>query len=113
MSVFDLIIQKKEAVKLEDVFLNATNKKAISQLIKEHSYLPELQKYGLPVNNKILLHGSSGCGKTTTAKAIANALGKTILILNLSNLSPPRGLELVSTSVMSSNPPLLLLFFLP
>ena len=86
MSVFDLIIQKKEAVKLEDVFLNATNKKAISQLIKEHSYSPELQKYGLPVKNKILLHGSSGCGKTTTAKAIANALGKPILILNLSNI---------------------------
>ena len=86
MSVFDLLIDKKEEVKLEDVFLNQTNKEAISQLIKEHRYLPELQKYGLPANNKILLHGSSGCGKTTTAKAIATALGKPILILNLSNI---------------------------
>lgn len=33
-----------------------------------------------------MLQGSSGCGKTTTAKAIANALGKPILILNLSNI---------------------------
>ena len=34
-------------------------------------------------------------------------------ILNLNNLSPPRGLTLVSTSAMSSNPPLLFLLFLP
>ena len=55
MSVFDLIIQKKEAVKLENVFLNATNKKAISQLIKEHSYLPELQKYGLLMEGEVAI----------------------------------------------------------
>ena len=34
-------------------------------------------------------------------------------ILNLNNLSPPRGLTLVSTSAMSLNPPLLFLLFLP
>ena len=34
-------------------------------------------------------------------------------ILNLNNLSPPRGLTLVLTSAMSSNPPLLFLLFLP
>jgi SpoVK/Ycf46/Vps4 family AAA+-type ATPase len=33
-----------------------------------------------------LFQGSSGCGKTMTAKAIANALDKNILILNLSNI---------------------------
>ena len=47
-------------------------------------------EYGLPVNNKILLEGSSGCGKTMTAKAIANALGKNIIILNLSNIVSSR-----------------------
>ncbi|QBO57431.1 AAA family ATPase [Chryseobacterium salivictor] len=86
MNVFDLIINDREAVSLEDVFLNKYNHQNIQQLIKEHRYVDELTKYGLPVNNKILLQGHSGCGKTTTAKAIAHALGKPIMILNLSNV---------------------------
>lgn len=86
MNVFDLIINDKEVVFLDDVFLNKYNYQNIQQLIKEYRYVEELTKYGLPVNNKILLQGHSGCGKTTTAKAIANALGKPILILNLSNI---------------------------
>ena len=86
MNVFDLIINDREMVSLDDVFLNKYNQQNIQQLIKEYRYVDELTKYGLPVNNKILLQGHSGCGKTTTAKAIANALGKPILILNLSNI---------------------------
>jgi SpoVK/Ycf46/Vps4 family AAA+-type ATPase len=86
MNVFDLIINDKEVVSLEDVFLNKYNQQNIQQLIKEYRYVEELTQYGLPVNNKILLQGHSGCGKTTTAKAIANTLGKPILILNLSNI---------------------------
>jgi len=86
MDIHDLIIRDREVVSLEDVFLDAESKKDIQQLIKEYKYVDELTKYNLPVNNKVLLQGSSGCGKTTTAKAIANALGKPILILNLSNI---------------------------
>ncbi len=86
MNIFDLIINDKEVVSLEDVFLNKYNHQNIQQLIKEHQFVDELTKYGLPVNNKLMLQGNSGCGKTTTAKAIANALGKPILILNLSNV---------------------------
>ncbi|WP_127124532.1 AAA family ATPase [Pseudoflavitalea rhizosphaerae] len=86
MNVFDLIINDKETVKLDEVFLKEESRAFILQLIREHKYIEELHKYGLPVSNKLLLHGSSGCGKTTTAKAIANALGRPILILNLSNV---------------------------
>lgn len=86
MNILDLVINDSEQTRLDDVFLNTENRKLITQLIKEHNYAEELLKYGLPVNHKILLHGSSGCGKTTTAKAIANTLGKPILILNLSNV---------------------------
>ena len=86
MNVFDLIINDKEAVSLDDVILGDANRASIVQLIKEHRYIDELSQYGLPVNNKILLSGSSGCGKTMTAKAIAQALDKNMLILNLSNI---------------------------
>jgi SpoVK/Ycf46/Vps4 family AAA+-type ATPase len=90
MNLYNLIIQDKEEVNLSDVFLGKDNKAQLVQLIKEHTYVKELQEYGLPVNNKILLQGNSGCGKTMTAKAVANALGKNILILNLSNIVSSR-----------------------
>src|SRR5690606_15935448 len=86
MKIWDLIINDKEQVTINDIFLDETNKQNFVQINKEHIYIGELSQYGLKVNNKILLHGSSGCGKTMTAKAIAQALGKNILILNLSNV---------------------------
>ncbi|MCS3532117.1 AAA family ATPase [Chryseobacterium sp. JUb7] len=91
MNLYNLIIQdKEEEVTLNDVFLEPKNKEQFVQLIKENTYSKELQEYGLPVNNKVLLQGSSGCGKTMTAKAVANALGKNIIILNLSNIVSSR-----------------------
>ena len=86
MNIYDLLINDKEQVSLTDIFLEDSSKQSFVQLIKEHTYIEELHTYGLPVNNKILLHGSSGCGKTMTAKAIAKELDKNILILNLSNI---------------------------
>lgn len=86
MTAFDLIINDNESIDLEDIFLSSENKEIVSQLIKEHQYLSELQKYGLGIDHKIIFYGHSGCGKTATAKAIAKALGKNILILNLTNL---------------------------
>ncbi len=90
MNIYDLIVDDKDVIALENVFLDQENIQQIQQLIKEHQYIDELTKYHLPVNNKILLHGYSGCGKTTTAKAIAHEIGKPILILNLSNIVSSR-----------------------
>ena len=86
MNIQDLIIKDKEPVNLNDVFLSEENRLQIQQLTKEQLYVKDLQQYGLPVNNKVLLFGSSGCGKTTTAKAIANAVERPLIVLNLSNI---------------------------
>lgn len=86
MHIQDLIIKDKEQVKLADIFLSESNRSQINQLIKENLYAEDLDRYGLPVTNKVLLYGSSGCGKTTSAKGIAQALGKPLVILNLSNV---------------------------
>lgn len=90
LNIFDLIIVDNEVVSLADVQLDAENQNYCTQLISEHRFANELRAYGLPVVNKLLLHGASGCGKTMTAKAIANELGKKIFILNLSNIISAR-----------------------
>jgi SpoVK/Ycf46/Vps4 family AAA+-type ATPase len=86
MNIFDLLISDKEQVRFDEVFMSASNRQQLLQLIKEHFYTAALKEYGLTVNNKLLLYGDSGCGKTLTAKAIANALGKRLFVLNLSNI---------------------------
>ena len=86
MQLFDLVITDKQDVDLKDIIFSLENDHSIQALLKEYKYIDDLLKYNLPVNNKVLLYGSSGCGKTTTAKAIAKALGKPLLILNLSNV---------------------------
>ena len=86
MNLYELVVNDTEKIALDDLFFSEENKKALLQTIKEHKYLEELKKYNLKVDNKILLHGHSGCGKTTTAKAIATALNKNIVIINLSTL---------------------------
>jgi SpoVK/Ycf46/Vps4 family AAA+-type ATPase len=86
MQLFDLVITDKQDVDLKDLVFNSENETSIHNLLKEYKYVDELSKYNLPINNKILLFGNSGCGKTTTAKALAKALGKPLVILNLSNV---------------------------
>lgn len=86
MNIYDLIINDTEAVSTDDIFLDERNRKILGQLVREHTHITELHKYGLPVSNKLLLEGASGCGKTMTAKAIARALDRKIMILNLSNI---------------------------
>ncbi len=86
MNILNLLIDDREQVELSDIFLSEDNLQQILQLIKEQKYADELLKYDLPINNKVFLFGNSGCGKTTTAKAIATALKKPVYILNLSNI---------------------------
>ncbi|OXB23076.1 ATPase [Flavobacterium tructae] len=86
MNLHELVVNDTEKIALEDLLFSTENKTVLIQTIKEHKYIEELKKYNLKVDNKILLHGHSGCGKTTTAKAIANALNKNIVIVNLSTI---------------------------
>lgn len=90
ISTFDLIIHDKNSIDLEEIVFSAENQAILEQVVKEHKHIEALQKYGLQVDNKILLYGHSGCGKTTTAKALAKALGRSIFILNLTNFVSSR-----------------------
>ncbi|PIF70914.1 ATP-binding protein [Flavobacterium plurextorum] len=86
MNLYELVVNDTEKIALNDLLFSEENKTALLNTIKEHKYIDELKKYNLNVDNKILLYGHSGCGKTTTAKAVATALNKSIVIINLSTL---------------------------
>lgn len=84
MSSNQLSIKTKfQTLSLEDLYLSDENRAKINQLIEEFDYLQALEVYNLPVDNKILLYGSTGCGKTATAHAIAKRLNKKIITLHL------------------------------
>jgi SpoVK/Ycf46/Vps4 family AAA+-type ATPase len=86
MNLYELTVTDTEKIALNDLLFSDENKAALTQIIKEQQYLEELRKYNLQIDNKILLYGHTGCGKTTTAKAIATALNKNIVIINLGTL---------------------------
>lgn len=90
MNLFDLILAPDPGARLEHMQLQADQKEALEQLLKEQKFTEQLTHYGLEINNKILFTGPSGLGKTMAAKAIAHALSRPIIILNLSNLVSPR-----------------------
>lgn len=91
MALSDFILTSNEtALELDDMHLSEENKAALKQLLKEFKHIQILNQYQLPVDNKVFLFGHTGCGKTTTAKAIAKALDKKIIVLNLGNIVSSR-----------------------
>jgi len=87
MAVSDYLLDPQECeIPLEDIHLSAANKAALSQLLKEFQHVSLLSSYDLLIDNNIYLFGHTGCGKTTTARAIAHALNKKILIVDLSQV---------------------------
>lgn len=91
MALSDFILNSnKTTLSLEDIHLSEANKSSLKQLLKEFKHIDVLNQYLLPVDNKVFLFGHTGCGKTTTAKAIAQALDKKIIILNLGNIVSSR-----------------------
>lgn len=81
-----LYYRDREDVNLKDVVFEASVSEQIDQFLKEHKFSEILHEYELPVANKMLLFGKTGCGKTMTAKAIAKELDKRIFIVNLATV---------------------------
>ncbi|PKV52577.1 ATPase family protein associated with various cellular activities (AAA) [Aquimarina sp. MAR_2010_214] len=91
MAIHELTLNTTEtSIELDKIHLSASNKEKLNQLLKEFSHAEVLKKYKLAVDHKLLLYGDTGCGKTTTAKAIAQSLNKKILILNLGGVIDSR-----------------------
>ena len=77
-------------VNLEDVVFDKDLDVRIKDFLDEYEHKEILEQYELPVANKLFLFGQTGCGKTMTAKALANRLNKKIFIVNLSSIVSSR-----------------------
>lgn len=81
-----LFVPNTRRVDFQDIVFDENLAVQVERFLREYEHLEILNKYGLPVVNKLLLFGKSGCGKTMTAKAIANKLGKKLKTINLGNI---------------------------
>jgi SpoVK/Ycf46/Vps4 family AAA+-type ATPase len=61
-------------------------KDELGYFIQEHQASELLNKFDLPVANKVLLHGPSGCGKTLASYVIAGELEKMMIVINLGSI---------------------------
>ncbi|TYB72499.1 AAA family ATPase [Bizionia saleffrena] len=90
MSVSNLTIHDETTIDFDTIHFSPENKNSLTRLLKEFKHIDALSKYDLAADNKILLYGHTGCGKTTTAKAIAKHINKKIYILDLSTIVSAR-----------------------
>lgn len=74
---------KSRVLSLDEIYLSEENRAKLNQLIEEFNYQSALKEFDIPIDNKILLHGHTGCGKTATAHALGLALNKKVVVLNL------------------------------
>ncbi|MCY4562453.1 MAG: ATP-binding protein [Flavobacteriaceae bacterium] len=82
--VSDLILEKLTSeYSFDNLVCSEQVREQLHFFIKEHKSRKLLQKYDLPVSNKLLLHGTSGCGKTLASYVLAGELKKPMIVVNL------------------------------
>ena len=85
-----LYLTNLSPVNLEDVVFDSDLQDQINDFFDEYEHREILERYKLPVANKLFLYGKSGCGKTMTARALSSRLQKKLYIVNLSTIVSSR-----------------------
>lgn len=82
--VNEFIIEKVTSdYQFENLITNTSVKNELKFFIEEHQRIELLRSFELPVANKILFHGHSGCGKTLASYVVAGELQKMMYVINL------------------------------
>ncbi|MCE9539124.1 MAG: ATP-binding protein [Bacteroidetes bacterium] len=80
----EFIIEKLTSnYSFENLVCDDLVKDELNHFIEEHQSADMLQRFNLPISNKIILHGPSGCGKTLASYVIAGELHKMMVVINL------------------------------
>lgn len=83
----DLILEKLTSDYTFDNLVCASEiDQELRMFVKEQLSIEMLQRYQLPVANKLLLYGPSGCGKTLASYVIAGELQKLMIVVNLGSI---------------------------
>lgn len=82
--IADLILEKITSdYRLENIVADNEIMTDLVAFIEEHRKIEVLRRFDLPVANKLLLHGHSGCGKTLASYVIAGELHKMMIVINI------------------------------
>jgi len=80
----ELIIEKLTSdYSFDNLVCSDEVKEELSYFVKEHQNSAILNKFELPVSNRILFYGPSGCGKTLASYVLAGELEKMMYVVNL------------------------------
>ncbi len=82
----DLLEFTRPADKLKDMVIDSRINRSIQRILDEQGEVEKLRQHNLFPRKKILLTGPPGCGKTMTARVIANELGLPLFIIRLDGL---------------------------
>jgi AAA+ superfamily predicted ATPase len=82
--VKDFILEKLTSdYRFQDIVCTDHVMEELEHFVQEHQNIELLNKFDLPIANKILFHGPSGCGKTLASYVLAGELEKIMLVVNL------------------------------
>lgn len=80
----EFIIEKLTSnYSFENLVCDSSVKEDLHYFVEEHLSAEILQRFNLPISNKIILHGPSGCGKTLASYVLAGELHKMMVVINL------------------------------
>lgn len=80
----ELIIEKLTSdYHISDLVCPTPVREDLEYFLKEQRLLNVLNKFDLPVANKVLFYGPSGCGKTLASYVLAGELKRIMLVINL------------------------------
>lgn len=69
--------------RFENLVCSESVQEELAYFVREQRSIEMLQRFELPVANKLLFYGPSGCGKTLASYVMAGELNKTMLVVNL------------------------------
>ncbi|MGV8137045.1 MAG: AAA family ATPase [Mangrovibacterium sp.] len=80
----ELIIEKLTSdYSFDNLVCSDEVREELEFFVKEHHGIEILNKFELPISNKILFYGPSGCGKTLASYVLAGELEKMMYVINL------------------------------
>lgn len=85
--VGEFIIEKLTSdYRFDNLICTKQVRSELELFVQEHKLSDVLNRFDLPISNKVLLYGPPGCGKTLASYVLAGELEKLMIVINLGAL---------------------------